>query len=220
MMISAAQIAASAVVLALAGGSGRNMLQTSRVADKIPSSIDSLLPGHVYSSQEDTVQYLQSLKRKDLLEIYASSRICSNLEEIQGEWNGVLLDNNNLLMTKVSNILTNVLFSMGRAWNGKAFGPGARGINRFYGRTGKSTPENEHSFDYAVEPSKILPEEESIRLRYSNYQSPISLWKTMVDEVRLLPGTDDVLIGMGSVAWGGGMLNASPFCLWRVNKDQ
>jgi hypothetical protein len=46
----------------------------------------------------------------------------------------------------------------------------------------------------------------------------------MIDEVRVLPcKLDDeseieVLIGFGSMAWSGGVLNSSPFCLYR-NKN-
>ena len=44
----------------------------------------------------------------------------------------------------------------------------------------------------------------------------------MVDELRVLKLPEDssveVMIGMGCMAWSGGMLNASPFCLWR-HKD-
>ena len=43
----------------------------------------------------------------------------------------------------------------------------------------------------------------------------------MRDELRVLSLTDgDVLIGMGSMTWSGGSLNASPFCLWRVQEAE
>ena len=252
MIFSAAQLAASAVVLALAGSSGRNMLQTSRIAnnnkenngllssvtidDGIASDDDSDL---VFSStkQQNTVRYLQSLKRKELLELFCSSSVSdtTSLNDIKGEWNGILLENNGLLMTKVSGILTHGLFGMGRTWNGKAFALDSQqqenavvdgitktttkqGVNRFFGRSDRTSTEFEHSFDFSIASSKIVPNEQSIQLRYSKYQSPFSLWKTMVDEVRIIPGNDDVLIGFGSMAWSGGMLNSAPFCLWRVKK--
>lgn len=90
----------------------------------------------------------------------------------------------------------------------------------------------EHSFDYTItststKPSLFSDEStkiSSIQLKYEKYQSPLSLWRTMVDEVRLLkvPIIEDdeekfdlILLGMGSMAWSGGMYNCQPFCLYR-----
>ena len=218
MIFSVAQIASSAVILALAGSCGRNMLQTANLFNKSTSTGTTLLPSHAYSTPENTVEHLQSLKRRELLEVFSSSRVCSNLKDVEGEWNGILLENNGMIMTGVSRIMTHGLFGKGRIWNGKAFGPGGVGRNRFFGRNDKSMTEFEHAFDFSVDSSQVQPDAESILVLYSKYQHPVSLWKTMVDEVRLLPGSDDVMIGLGSMAWSGGGLNGAPFCLWRVSK--
>jgi hypothetical protein len=109
------------------------------------------------------------------------------------------------------------LLSMGRRWNGKAFTPEGKGINQFLSKKEGHTTDTEHSFDISIQESKIQCGKESARLRYANYQSLVSLWRTMVDEVRFLPGSTDVSIGFGSMAWSGGMLNSAPFCLWRAN---
>ena len=98
-----------------------------------------------------------------------------------------------------------------------------RGINRFHSKAASGTTENEHSFDSCIQPSRLndnIDDSNSVvALTYSNYQAPLSLWKTMMDELRVVPmaeGSDgQVLIGLGCMAWSGGMLNASPFCLWR-----
>jgi len=110
---------------------------------------------------------------------------------------------------------------MGRNWNGKAFYDSGEGINRFYSKSNNETAEKEHTFDYAVESSRLLPDTQSVILRYNKHQSFFSLWRTMMDEIRILPLLSDyeILIGMGCMAWSGGMLNASPFCLYR-NRNQ
>ena len=73
----------------------------------------------------------------------------------------------------------------------------------------------------------------SLCLKYTNYQAPLSLWYTMQDELRIvtLPKTvlasnetqqqqqqqqQQVLLGIGYMAWSGGIWNASPFVLWRA----
>jgi hypothetical protein len=220
MLISAA----SAVVLTLAGGTVRNMLQTVRVVGSSGSTINDentnrqLLPASACTTPKATVEYLQSLEREELLQLFCSGSEPEDLSELSGEWDGVLLKNNGLGMTTVgSNFMSNVLFGMGRKWNGKAFGAEGKGMNRFYGRTSEST-EKEHSFDFSSqESSRIQSGKPSVRLQYSNYQSTLSLWKTMTDEVRCLPGDTEVLIGFGAMTWSGGMLNSAPFCLWRAN---
>jgi hypothetical protein len=218
MIVSAIQVAASAFILTVAGSCGRNMLQTSRVAGGSSGEIENLLPVGICSNPETTVNHLQSLKRKELVDLFCSSSAPSDLSEISGEWNGYLLENNGIIMTMSSTIMTHVLFSMGRRWNGKAFAPEGKGINRFLSKKGDAT-DSEHSFDISIQKSIIQCGKESVMLQYTNYQTPVSLWRTMVDEVRFLPGSTEVLIGFGSMAWSGGMLNSAPFCLWRANPD-
>ena len=102
--------------------------------------------------------------------------------------------------------------------------------------------ETEHTFDMRLQPSKFFNNRRSRRdgttstendnnnnnnslvLDYTNHQSPLSLWRTMMDEIRIVPlgnngdGEEDaprVLIGLGYMAWSGGRLNASPFLLFR-----
>jgi len=146
-------------------------------------------------------------------------------------WNGILLNNNNLGMTSIgSKFMSNILFGKGRRWNGKSFDLEGKGINRFaVGSTmtmtttttttndNKSEEEGEveveHIFDYTIGDSRILTGTPSIILNYSKYQGYLSLWRTMTDEVRSIPGSE-VFIGFGAMAWSGGMLNSAPFCLF------
>lgn len=98
--------------------------------------------------------------------------------------------------------------------------------------------EREHVFDYRMEPSRLHPHDLSICLDYQNHQGILSLWKGMKDELRVLPTTTssisptattvdennmnrqkyDILIGLGSLSWSGGIYNGSPFCLYRRRK--
>jgi hypothetical protein len=97
------------------------------------------------------------------------------------------------------------------------------GVNRFYSKSERRKTETDHSFDYAVDQRRMIGSKgESVLLRYDQYQSRLSLWRSMKDEIRLLPLPEDiggqVLLGMGWMTWSGGILNASPFCLWRESK--
>ena len=170
------------------------------------------------SDEDQVLTTLQSLPRRDLIKLFLSSTAPSNVQDIQGEWNGILLKNNAVLTT-VTGFLTNGLFGKGRKWNGKAFNDNLLGANRFHSNSESEQSEKEHRFDYSIAMSKLDPSSSCVNLNYSNYQSLLSLWKTMVDELRVLPLSEEcpieVLICMGCMGWSGGMLNASPFCLWR-----
>lgn len=115
--------------------------------------------------------------------------------------------------------MTHFLFSRGRRWNGKAFGDDKRGINRFVTKS-KSKEELDHTFDCQIEKSSLQSDQESLVLRYKNYQTLRSggwtslLWKSMVDEIRLIDclNGECVLIGMGSLGWSGGTYNGSRKC--------
>jgi len=123
-------------------------------------------------------------------------------------------------------------------WNGKTFSSSkpstttikGKGINRFVmsssidnretnekeNSTNNSNSNNNnnifkrHEFDYSIEDSKLLPGTKSLQLKYANYQLPISLWYTMMDELRVIaiPGSTStsstmILIGMGWMGWDG-----------------
>lgn len=228
MLLSATRTVAYAVALTLATQSARNMIQTARITRSPSSSTPSLLSiaaTHVAKNDADAtistssvVDQLQKMKRKDVIELFCQSQPPTNGEVLIGDWNGCLLENNSKIMTLVSTILTHKLFGRGyRQWNGKAFLPASRGINRFF--SSKSMSSNAiatcHEFEYSLQPSRVQPGTTSILLQYSKYHPLLSPWHTMMDEVRALPENPDILIGMGCVAWGGGVLNAAPFCLWR-----
>jgi hypothetical protein len=92
--------------------------------------------------------------------------------------------------------------------------------------------EKEHPFLYDVTASRLYPYAPSLQIDYSNNQGTFSLWKGMKDEVRLLPKISseeegniakknnqyDILIGLGSLSWSGGIYNCSPFCLYRKRR--
>lgn len=218
MIVVFAKVVASAAVVALAGNCGRNMLQALEVrnSDDLPDISVLQLPSTADPTK--TVEHLHSLNRLELLQLFSVCDIPSDLSEIEGEWEGELLENNGVVMTTVSNIMTNGFFALGpgRKWNGKRFEKnGVNGINRFFMEK-KNNQETNIRFDVSIQESKMNPSKPCIQLKYYNHQSPISPWKTMVDELRLLPGTSDVLLGMGSMAWSGGSANSAPFCLRRL----
>eukprot|EP00977_Amphora_coffeiformis_P017591 scaffold5798_cov173-Amphora_coffeaeformis.AAC.5 len=214
---------AGAAVAILALASGRNMWQTYSICNIVDDrhSGESCLSISNVASQEGVLRGLQEMPKRDLLYLFLSSESPKDLQPIKGEWNGILL-NNNYVLTTVSRILTNSFFGWGRRWNGKAFYDGQVGINRFRSKNDLSKMETEHRFDYSIAPSRIDPTRSSVTLKYSRYQKLFSLWKTMVDELRVLQLPEgspiEVLICMGCMDWSGGMLNASPFCLWRLKE--
>lgn len=212
ILVTAARAAAFIGGVTLMGGCTRNVLQTVRTV-KLSSSSPIPMPEDTLSSTEATIGYLQSLSREDLLRVFLCCSPPSDTAKLSGEWDGILLNNNNLGMTTIgSKFMSNILFGKGRRWNGKSFEACGSGINRF--STGeKDDVDKAHEFDLEIQESRIKGGTSSIYLDYSNYQSPLSPWRTMTDEVRCLP-SGDVLLGFGAMAWSGGMLNAAPFCLY------
>jgi hypothetical protein len=142
--------------------------------------------------------------------------------------------------TRISRFITNQLFGKGRQWNGKSFasctGNPPSGVNRFERYTNRRTnkrqwtvtlaTETDHGFDYEVVSSSSLSAAgggsaaaAAVVIRYGRHQPFFSLWRSMRDELRVLPGSDGtILIGLGSMAWSGGPLNAAPFCLYRPKR--
>jgi hypothetical protein len=243
MLIPLYQAASSMVILALAASSGRNILQTRRVmtqdqvdgdcSNKVTRLINTF-EGPSRLPTDDIVNQLKSMNRMELLQVFKNSQAPTSISDIEGAWDGVLLENNGFVMTTISSILTNIFFSMGRRWNGKAFHADGHGINRFIGKQDgadefgtrpttapPTTLETEHSFQYSIASSSVDKNSSAVKLVYAKFQSSWSLWKTMVDEVRLVPASNGgVLLGLGSMAWSGGMLNSTPFCLWRRKIEQ
>lgn len=222
MIVSTVQVAVSAAVVAIAGSCGRNMLQSMQVTNqKNTPRLNGIDPSFPKGDSADAVKHLQSLKRKELLELFMSSEVPTDLSKIAGEWDGILLENNGPIMTKISNLMTNGLFALGggRRWAGKRFSvDGKSGINRFFNEN-TSSYEAQIGFDVSIHDSSLHAPHPCIRLVYSNHQSSLSLWKTMVDELRILPGYEDVLLGVGSMAWSGGSANSAPFCLHRIPEE-
>ncbi|CAJ1966786.1 unnamed protein product [Cylindrotheca closterium] len=220
MIVTILKVAASAATVTLAGSCGRNMLQAFelRNSDNLPDLSIQKLPSTDHAMK--TVEDLHSLNRLELLSLFSSGEIPIDLSDIEGEWEGELLDNNGAIMTTVSNIMTNGFFALGpgRTWNGKRFeNNGVTGVNRFFTQK-ENRGDTKIRFDVSIEESKLNPGKPCIQLKYFNHQSPISPWKTMVDELRMVPGTKEVLLGMGSMAWSGGSANSAPFCLRRLPK--
>jgi len=223
--------AAAVVTATLATFSAQNMFQTFSTCtgkNNVGSAAKGDVPKIITFPAEDSflvndvVEQLQNMKRKELLELFLRSNAPADLNYISGPWNGTLLENNGWVMTSVSKLLTNQLFSRGdRRWNGKVFfAEEATGWNRFETKDGRI--EKEHKVDVSLGPSGMDSGDRfSVNLKYNNYQDYLSLWRSMTDELRVLqldnnPMVDgEILIGFGSMAWSGGKLNGSPFCLYR-----
>jgi hypothetical protein len=91
-------LAAAAVTAVLAVSSGRNMIQTVSVSRQNNLNCivgDRFLPT---DSTQAVVSKIQTMKRKELLELYFTSRGPKDMQEIDGEWDGCLLDNQSWIM--------------------------------------------------------------------------------------------------------------------------
>jgi len=177
----------------------------------------------------EVLQDLKHMKRNEVIALFLSCPSPTELKQIQGEWDGTLLENNGLVMNNVATLITNMWFGRGQKWNGKAFlgaksedsSSSSYGINRFQtdNKSIDSGITTNHNFDYSLTESVFG--NQSIRLKYAKYQSLLSPWKSMNDEVRMLkmPSSGStvedggIFIGLGWMAWSGGCLNCSPFCL-------
>jgi hypothetical protein len=230
---------------------------------------------------ERVVHQLQRMSRRQLLQLYLDPTKCSAPStssaaeqlDLEGEWEGVLLENHGHIMTWVANLLTHRFFAAvarreRRAsiaaessppswWRGKSFsrlagGDITGGANRIAavstttrrdtGQNGSVAPvEHNHPFDVAIGPTRFPSPRERQQIKHRNNRSNdsgdsgsrdelaliltyrrlqpwYSPWRTMTDELRLLrtsPSGPTVLLGWGCMAWSEGILNASPFCLYR-----
>lgn len=89
-------LAAAAVTAVLALSSGRNVFQTIQVGRQDSATKPSFFQPS--DSTEAVISKAKSMKRKDLLELYFNSRGPTDLQEIKGEWDGCLLDNQSWIM--------------------------------------------------------------------------------------------------------------------------
>ena len=72
------------------------MLQTIHVAKQEDSTFSPFQPT---DSTETVISKVQQMKRKELLELYfTGSRGPNDMSEIEGEWDGILLDNQSWIM--------------------------------------------------------------------------------------------------------------------------
>uniref|UniRef100_A0A7S2EPG1 Uncharacterized protein n=1 Tax=Ditylum brightwellii TaxID=49249 RepID=A0A7S2EPG1_9STRA len=226
IMTASAAIATSII----AAFSGMNMIETFSISknfemQKCSSSSSNNIDRFRTKTTDEIVSELENMKRKDLFELFLSCDAPSDVDSVSGEWNTKLLDNRSWFMTSVSNIMTNRLLGSNKKWYGKTINSNTPGINKFHPFGLSSDTEiqksitKEQPFDCTIGPSKFLPEQKSLTLKYRNYQIPISLWRTLVDEARVvrLDNGAKVLIGMGFMTWSGGPLNSTPFCMYKNN---
>jgi len=198
--------ASSTILLAVASQCARNMIQTLDVQRRAAAILSSTMGDDAScaaammtnplaaslsesgSSEETTTtaDRLQTMKRKELLEVFANSRAptrselsewfaCKGSENDEYcEWDAMLLNNNSFIMNTSSSFLTHALLGgialpwrlVGKSskakgrWNGKAFGTSGKGINRFLGKDAENNPSSfrRHAFDYDIVQSKVLPE--------------------------------------------------------------
>jgi hypothetical protein len=103
IVVNACKAAAVAIVGSLAYQSGRNMVQTRQICAAAADGAATAAPRLVKHAAVEgggpmTVEGLQKMNRAELIELFM--RDCEapgEIEEIEGQWNGVLLKNNGLV---------------------------------------------------------------------------------------------------------------------------
>ena len=101
-MIPLINLAAAAVTAVLTISSGKNMLQTVSLSrQQTPTTLPLQQLDHINDSST-VISHVQSLNRNQLLQLYFhQSRSPRNLKEVEGEWDGCLLDNNSRIMVRL-----------------------------------------------------------------------------------------------------------------------
>jgi hypothetical protein len=113
MIVLVARAAATAVAATLALSSSRNMLQTFQIPrahqETMYTEVPSIPPSlHWYvqhasdptSTAASVVNDLERFRREELLEIFISCQPPIDPSEIEGSWNGALLENNGFVMVR------------------------------------------------------------------------------------------------------------------------
>lgn len=106
IVVTACKAAAVAVVGSLAFHSGRNMVETRQICASVGAIAKPGTTGPQAtsvtnsrsSSAPTTVEGLQKMNRAELIELFMHHcEAPRGIEEIEGQWNGVLLKNNGLV---------------------------------------------------------------------------------------------------------------------------
>jgi hypothetical protein len=115
MILPIAKAAAGAITATLALSSGRNMLQTFQLSRAHQETTDTKAPWvppslHRHLTDPDPtsttltansiVSDLEELGRKELVELFLACQPPTSAAEIEGEWNGVLLENNGFVLVR------------------------------------------------------------------------------------------------------------------------
>lgn len=87
----------SATVGVLVASSARNMAQTFRFLRMDNQSLTFSPPA---TTAVEAVSRMQSMKRKELLELFMACEAPSNISLVIGEWNGRLLENNGWILVR------------------------------------------------------------------------------------------------------------------------
>ena len=109
LLTTIAKAATAAITGTLAVSSAQNIWQTYQISSRVVEESSSQQqhqhqPGvspFFGKSSADAVQDLQSMKRKELLELFLNSDAPKSVQEIIGDWDGLLLENNSWIMVRI-----------------------------------------------------------------------------------------------------------------------
>jgi hypothetical protein len=112
MIVTLIKAAAAGLTATLAASSAANMYQTFQIMQQATTAsgettsceatTSSVVPFNDSATQScsSVLQKLEGMKRKELLQVYVTSEAPSELASVTGEWNGILLDNNLIIMVR------------------------------------------------------------------------------------------------------------------------
>mmetsp|Transcript_37029 Transcript_37029/g.37688 ORF Transcript_37029/g.37688 Transcript_37029/m.37688 type:complete len:211 (+) Transcript_37029:206-838(+) len=153
--------------------------------------------------------------KSDFLQIFLRCKRLSP-EAISGNtYRGELLQLG--ILSPAAYFITNYLFGPGK-WMGKSFSSdGCTGWNNFQvsalqNRTSISLPSQQ--FDIKFLPSE-LDKKNTLQLHYFPRNRFNLISAGMMDELRSIDDTGDILLGCGGIRFSGGMRNFAPFVLYK-----
>ncbi len=172
---------------------------------------------------EAMFKHVLALEKADVFQLFYALPAPS-FAEMQGEYYGKLVDAG--ILAPATSYYTNHVFGPGR-WLGKGIAlPAAtygaalrgKGYNLFLQRDADGRPESvpAREFDTYLGPSQIDPEGgPAYHLNYEAYNG--GTVDSMRDELRKV--NDDLYLGMGHMALGGGAINPAPFLLMKAPEE-
>lgn len=194
-------ISVCALILIALAATGINIFQKGGAYDG--RSMEKILG---VGPEKATLDDIKKLGKAEIFQLYYAADVPS-FENVRGEYAAVTVDVG--IMASSAAYFTHHFFGPGR-WEGKAFHPVLKdkgyGYNIFKDADGKRY--RTRKMDTAIGPSDY-DGKPAFKLNYGAYNA--GTVQSMRDEIRKI--NDNLFLGLGYMALGGGKINPAPFAL-------